>query len=262
MPCGLVVTAPGGWLTGVTGELIVGVVGGRGGVGASTFAAVLALMCGGVLVDLDPLAGGVDVLLGIEHVPGARWSQLRLAGGRLDSQALIGGLPRWGPVPVLAADAGGPDRLGAAAVLDAAAQVGPVVLDLPRAPTAGGEVAISRCALVVVVVPATVAGVAGARTVRGTIRGAPIGLLVRRGPVPAGQVGRLVGAPVLGVLGGRRLSPVRGLDPGGVPRRLRRVARGLLDGLGPLPADPGAADRSAPMPAAHLRVRAGAGRSS
>src|SRR5262249_43474442 len=44
---------------------VIGVVGGRGGAGASTFAAVLAAMAGlggrAILVDLDPIAGGLDV---------------------------------------------------------------------------------------------------------------------------------------------------------------------------------------------------------
>jgi hypothetical protein len=227
----LAVGIPVGWLADVTGDLIVGVVGGAGGVGASTFAAVLALACGGALLDLDGLAGGVDVLLGIEGVPGARWSHLRLAGGRLDPAALAGGLPRWGSVPVLAADAGSPSAEGVSAVLDAALELGPVALDLPRAPAAAREVALSRCALVTVVVPATVSGVAAARAVCGTIAGAPIGLLIRRGQVPARQVGRLVGAPVLGVAAGRWPLAVHGLNPGRVPGPLRRVARGVLDGL-------------------------------
>ena len=67
---------------------VIGVVGGCGGAGASTFACVLAATAAtgwpAVLVDLDPVAGGIDVLLGIEAVPGARWSGLRLGGGRLD----------------------------------------------------------------------------------------------------------------------------------------------------------------------------------
>src|SRR4051812_19306479 len=85
---------------------VLGVVGGSGGVGASAFAAVLAAVAGeSLLVDVDAAGGGVDVLLGIEAVDGARWSDLHLAGGRLDASVLLAGLPRWGPCAVLAADA-------------------------------------------------------------------------------------------------------------------------------------------------------------
>jgi len=68
---------------------VLGVVGGSGGVGASTFAAVLAAVTGrAMLVDLDVVGGGIDVLLGIEDVAGARWSGLRVGGGRLDPALL------------------------------------------------------------------------------------------------------------------------------------------------------------------------------
>src|SRR5690349_916184 len=63
--------------------LVLGVVGGSGGVGASSFAAVLAATAGrSLLVDLDVAGGGLDVVLGIEAEAGARWSGLHLAGGR------------------------------------------------------------------------------------------------------------------------------------------------------------------------------------
>ena len=69
-----------------------GVVGGSGGVGASTFAAVLAAVTArAMLVDIDVVGGGIDVLLGIEDVPGARWSGLRVGGGRLDPGSLADG---------------------------------------------------------------------------------------------------------------------------------------------------------------------------
>src|SRR6266536_165036 len=125
-----------GWLCGVDGNWpVIGVVGGRGGAGASTFACVLAAMSalGGraVLVDLDAAAGGIDVLLGIEATSGARWSGLRLDGGRLDPDMLVAGLPQWGSVAVLSADvAPAPGAVGQ--VLDVAARAGAVVVELGR----------------------------------------------------------------------------------------------------------------------------------
>src|SRR3954469_13289994 len=109
-------------------SIVVGVTGGSGGVGASTFAAVLAMVARpAVLVDLDPVGGGADVLLGIEAHPGARWSGVRLDGGRLEPTLLADGLPRWRDVAVLAADSGEPSPGAALQVVDAARRLGTVV---------------------------------------------------------------------------------------------------------------------------------------
>ncbi len=93
---------------------MVSVVGATGGVGATTFAALLArdrTRAGQVtLVDLGGGAG-VDVLLGIERAPGARWPALAGLRGTLEPDALDGLLPRWGRVEVLSADRCGPIRV-------------------------------------------------------------------------------------------------------------------------------------------------------
>ena len=68
------------WLLGMPG-VVVGVVGGSGGVGASTFASPsLPRGRGATLIDLDPVGGGIDVLLGIEDA--ARRAVVGAAGGR------------------------------------------------------------------------------------------------------------------------------------------------------------------------------------
>lgn len=221
---------------------ILGVVGGCGGVGASTFASVLAAMAalGGrsVLVDLDHVAGGVDVLLGIESVPGARWSGLRLGGGRLHPEALVDGLPRWGGVAVLSADRP-PDAAGAAQTLDVACRAGPVVVDLGRWDCPARALALQRCSLVVLVSGADVRAVTGACGVRRGLGDATAGLVVVRDrsalAVPA-QVASLVGAPLIGSvpsLGRRGDAP---LAAGSLPRSWMRVARGLLDAVDGTPA--------------------------
>lgn len=215
---------------------MLGVVGGSGGVGASTFAAVLAAAAEpAVLVDLDGMSGGIDVLLGIETAPGARWSQVRLGGGRLDPGLLAAGLPRWGAVPVLAADAGVPLSTLVGAVLDAAAELGTVIVNLPRGPCATGDAALSACTLVIVVALASVTGLAAARAVVAALPEVPAGLIIRRGAVAPDESGRLVGAALMGVAPrlGRRLG-TRGdepLHPDRLPRPLLRIAAGLLDGI-------------------------------
>lgn len=71
---------------------ILTVLGGSGGVGASTLAAGLAWRAARqgrrvALVDLDPLGGGIDLLLGVEQVDGWRWPRLNSADGFLTDLA-------------------------------------------------------------------------------------------------------------------------------------------------------------------------------
>lgn len=212
---------------------VIGVVGGSGGVGASSFAAVLAAVAGdAVLVDLDVTGGGIDVLLGIESVSGARWSGLRLAGGRLAPDVFLGGLPQWGSVPVLAADVPELDPDAVGQVLDVARAAGSVVVDLPR--RAGAEFAafLPHGSLVVVVARADVDGLVGAHAIADALPRIPTGLVCRRGEVAPDDAARLVGCPLLG-----ELAPMSGsrqvMQPGRLPGRASRVAAGVLRGLGP-----------------------------
>jgi secretion/DNA translocation related CpaE-like protein len=216
---------------------VVGVVGGRGGAGASTFACVLAAMAalGGraVLVDLDPIAGGVDVLLGIEAAPGARWSGLRLDGGRLDPDVLVGGLPHWGSAAVLSADVL-PAAPAVSQVLDVATRAGPVVVDLGRCATPAREAVLRRCALVVLICGVDVRSVTGARAVRLGLGPAPAGLVVVRGvrdTAPVARVAALIEVPLIGVVSAMRRRGDSPLDASALPRGMARVARGVLDAV-------------------------------
>jgi hypothetical protein len=216
---------------------VIGVVGGRGGVGASTFACVLAAMAGlggrAVLVDLDPVAGGLDVLLGIEAVPGTRWSGLRLDGGRLDPDVLVGGLPQWSSVAVLSADVA-PAPRSVAQVLEVAARAGPVVLDLGRWPSPARAAALRGCVLTVLICGTDVRSVTGARAVRLGLGSAPAGLVVVRSgrdPAPAPRVAALVDAPLIGAVSAMRRRGDSPLDAAQLPRSLSRVARGVLDAV-------------------------------
>lgn len=210
---------------------VIGVVGGSGGLGASSFAAVLAAVAGpAVLVDLDPAGGGVDVLLGIEAVPGARWSGLHLAGGRLDPCDLINGLPSWGAVAVLAADASLDDAGAVVQVLGAAAAAGPVVVDLPRTPTAVRTAALLVCDLAVIVGRPDVGGLVAAHVVAAGLADRPRGVVLRGRGVAGRRAAEAIGCPHLGTLPplGRARVP---LDAGRPPRAEARVAIGILRGL-------------------------------
>lgn len=204
-------------------------VGAAGGVGASTFAAALAWVAGGLLVDLDPVCGGIDVLLGIEHVPGARWSGLRLGGGTLDPALLIGGLPRWRGVRVLAADRSPPPD-AVAPVCAAGASVGAVVADVPRVPCAVRDAAVAVADVVLVLARCTVTSLAAARAVAATLDAPAVGLVLRRGEVPLAEVRDALTVPVVATLPASCGVRLASRPP---PVRLARAAAGLLDGIGP-----------------------------
>ncbi|MGY0502746.1 septum site-determining protein Ssd [Nocardia sp. FBN12] len=84
-----------------TGEgIVVAVAGAGGGAGASTLAAAIALRGAArrvrrdtVLIDGAPLDGGIDLVLGMENVPGLRWPDLVIEDGRVSAAALHNALP-------------------------------------------------------------------------------------------------------------------------------------------------------------------------
>lgn len=153
--------------------MILGVTGAAGGAGASTFAASLARVAGPsatpTLIDADPAAGGLDLLLGLEETTGARWPELKLGAGAIAADDLRVALPTTPDgIPVLTgarSTVADPYRLGAteliAAVTSLRSSTGLTVVDLPR----GGkltEAAAEHCDLVVLLVPAEVRPVAAA----------------------------------------------------------------------------------------------------
>ncbi|TXB86307.1 hypothetical protein FRD82_26440, partial [Mycobacterium tuberculosis] len=118
-----------------------------------------------LLVDLDPWAGGIDLLVGGETAPGLRWPDLALQGGRLNWSAVRAALPRPRGISVLSGtrrgyelDAGPVD-----AVIDAGRRGGvTVVCDLPRRLTDATQAALDAADLVVLVSPCDVRACAAA----------------------------------------------------------------------------------------------------
>lgn len=222
----------------------VGVVAGSGGAGASTFAAALALTAaaGGpaLLLDLDPWGPGLDRVVGLDDAAGVRWDSLLTSSGRLGSRSLRAALPERDGLAVLTWSAAATTDLEDAAVREvlSAAQRGSrtVVVDLPRS-LAGiaGEVA-GRCDQVVMVVDATVPGVASATRAAARLRArAPsVGVVVRAttGPLPAPAVADALGLPLLADYPSRRRVAEQvdlGLGPLGSRRSpLARAARAVL----------------------------------
>jgi secretion/DNA translocation related CpaE-like protein len=223
--------------------VVLGVLGGSGGAGATTLACALGQVAAArrpaVVVDLDPWGPGCDRVLALEDAAGVRWDSVGAASGRLAARSLREALPRREGLGVLGWP-GSPCPLDAGAVREAlsAARRGhdTVVVDLPRSGDLVAET-LSRCAVVVMVVVPTVTGVAAAARRIGALPDRQRVLLVVRGRgADAGRVRELVGAPVLTVMADQR-GLAEALDLGLGPVRSRRgplasAAREVLSSLG------------------------------
>ncbi|MGW5364862.1 septum site-determining protein Ssd [Actinopolymorpha pittospori] len=201
--------------------ITVCVLGGRGGAGASTLAAALAVTAarqgrGSLLVDGDPLGGGIELVLGGEDCVGMRWPELVATEGRVSAGALRSALPRVEELVVLSWDRGDLltiPRAAMRAVLGAAGRGGDlVVVDLPRHVDEATEEALALCTTALLVVPAEVRAVAAASRVRSAVTAIASDLrVVVRGPSPAGLDGRVVSAALELPLAGE-LDPEPRLD--------------------------------------------------
>lgn len=195
----------------------VAVVGGCGGAGASVLAAALAVTAvrhGGraLLVDCDPLGGGLDLVLGAENVSGLRWPDIDVGGGRVPAAAWHAALPAppiaggaAGELALLSCDRSpqGPTAAAVAAVLEAGRRAGEtVVCDLPRYPTEAAVTALGAADLTLLVVPADIrASAAAARVAARLVEyGGRVRLAVR-GPSPGGiaatDIARTLDVPLL-----------------------------------------------------------------
>jgi secretion/DNA translocation related CpaE-like protein len=228
---------------------VVAVVGGRGGAGATSLATALALAAARrgmptLLLDGDPLGGGIDLVLGGELAPGLRWPDLGATRGRLPAAALSQALPALHGLSVLSWDRGDPAELPAEAVravLGAARRrCDLVVADLPRALDEASQEVLVHATTTLLVVPAEVRATAAAARVAARV--GPLCRDVRvvvRGPSPAGLAARAVhealSLPLAGELRpepGLARALERGEPPGARPRSpLALLSDQLLDDL-------------------------------
>jgi secretion/DNA translocation related CpaE-like protein len=206
--------------SGGRGGSVVCIVGGRGGAGASTMAAALALTAARrhmrvVLVDGDPLGGGIELVIGAEAERGLRWSELRSVRGRTSGIALRAALPTCVGIEFVSWDGAAGHGVTPAAMkslVQAAVRVSDLlVADIPRYVDDAASEVLVRSAATFLVVPAEVRGAAAARRVlskvsqlAGNIRA------VVRVPGPSGlganAVAESLGIPLFG-----ELRPERGL---------------------------------------------------
>lgn len=233
------------------GARTVAVVGGCGGAGASVLSAAVAVCAAdsdqrALLVDLDPLGGGIDLLLGLDDVPGLRWPDLAGANGRLPASSLHDSLPRAGALALLAWGRAGPGPMptdvpvaAVEAVLDAGRRGHElVVVDLPRnvGESAAAAAALRRASELLVVLPARWRAVAAAERVLAAAPHRPPARVVVRGGsadrCSARQVAGALGLPLAAELReDTRLAGAldRGELPGLAPRSaLRRAAEQCL----------------------------------
>ncbi|MFC4148887.1 septum site-determining protein Ssd [Micromonospora mangrovi] len=220
---------------------IVAVLGGRGGAGASVLAGGLAVTAARarlrtLLVDADPLGGGLDLVLGWEQLEGLRWPALTATDGRMDPPSLVRALPSRGDLVVLSWDRGDLRHLPAEAMVatvDAARRGRDVVVvDLPRQLDDAAVVALQAADRTLVVVPAELRATAAAARVVAAVAPhcADLAVIVR-GPAPgrlkATEVARALGLPLAGTL---RPEPglCRGLERGEAPAAAGRGPLAVL----------------------------------
>lgn len=235
---------------------VLAVIGGCGGAGASTLATATAVVAARqrrdcLLLDCDPLGGGLDLAVGAEALGGLRWSGLSVSGGRVSVGALHEALPRRGvgsgALTLLSCDRDNATRgrtPGAVrSVIAAGRRAGEtVVCDLPRVLDEPAAEAVRQADLTTVIVPAQVRACAAAAGLVTGLRDVTTALsLVVRGPAPGGlkvaDVGRAVGLDVLTAMRSQPGLPATldrsGLCSSGAALRgpLARGAREILTAL-------------------------------
>ncbi|NJP91034.1 chromosome partitioning protein [Nonomuraea sp. FMUSA5-5] len=217
---------------------VICLVGGRGGAGASVLAACLALRASTdhlrtLLVDADPLGGGIDALLGHEEATGARWADLVAREGRINSSALQAALPAFGDLAVLSFHRGDVDAIPPQAmrsVLEAGSRgFDLVVVDLPRHLDPSATEALSRARSTLLVATADVRGILSAVQVLAELREhtADIRAILRPGILDDDTAMTALGIPSAGTLPDQpRLTAT--LNRGELPRLGPRTVLGAL----------------------------------
>ncbi|MFI7639135.1 septum site-determining protein Ssd [Nonomuraea sp. NPDC049400] len=210
---------------------VICVIGGRGGAGASVLSACLALRASGdhlrtLLVDADPLGGGIDALLGQEEASGARWGDLVAREGRINSSALQAALPSFGDLAVLSFHRGDVAAIPPQAmrsVLEAGQRgFDLIVVDLPRHLDAAAIEALTRAKTTLVVATADVRGILSTVQVLGETRKhtSDIRAVLRPGVLDDDTAAGSLGIPSTGILPDQ-------------PRLTATLNRGELPRLGP-----------------------------
>ena len=215
---------------------VVTVVPGRGGAGASTFAVLLARAAeAGMLIDLDPVGGGLDARLEIDLAPGMRWTDLASVRGRLSPATLRGSLPCLGDIAVVsAADPVAVPTESLASIIEAGVRSGhPTILDGTRDLSPVSHLAWARSDVVVLCVPLDVNAILASRALAQVIAASGTRTVAVLRPsrdalLSSFDIQDALGIPIIGQWGHDR-SLARGESPLAVPlRSIRHLADTLL----------------------------------
>lgn len=225
-----------------TDGVVVGLIGCRGGAGASVFACAMALAAVRAghrpyLLDLDPWGCGLPVILGVDSMSGLTWDQVSAGTGRIPATSLQNTISEVEGIALVGW--GEPDETVPAAgvvgaVVDAARSCTPITLvDLSRSVSPARREALARCDRVLMVVPADVRSVRAAARLA---KGLPQCEVIVRGPNPGGlvvaDISQALGLPVLAAVAAERGLDARlerGEPPGWRARSpLGRAGSGLL----------------------------------
>ncbi len=191
--------------------VVVAVLSAGSGAGASTLAATLGLAAAArstrvLLIDGDPLGGGLDVLLGLEGEDGTRWPDLCETRGRLSAVTLAEALPRLHGMSVLSWGREGPASAPVeswSAVVDAGVRgFDLVVVDLARQLDPVGELVLARARETVVVASNHVRTAVAASRLAASVQSlcSSVGLVLRSDPkgVDVEAVLSTLAIPVIG----------------------------------------------------------------
>lgn len=230
---------------------ILAVLGGRGGAGASTLAGGLAVTAvheglRTLLLDADPLGGGLDLVLGWEQVGGLRWPALAEAGAHADPSALLRALPHQGDLVLLSFSRdnfpGVPPEAMAVTMRAARENRDVTVVDMPRHLDDAATIALAAADQAILIVPAELRATASAARVAAAAKQhCPQLSVVVRGPAPgrlrAREVARSLGLPLAGSLRPEQ-TLCQGLEQGQPPAAggrgpLADLCRRILSGLNP-----------------------------
>ncbi len=150
---------------------VIGVIGARGGAGASVLCAALALSCQErglvtALVDADELGGGIDLILGAEHSSGVSWSELAMVEGHIPGDALLQAMATSNGVKFLSAARDQSTSISADVLvrtIECLIEVtDTVVIDLPRQSLPPVRMILPQLDQLLLVVPGEVRAVASA----------------------------------------------------------------------------------------------------
>lgn len=220
----------------------IGLVGACGGAGTSVLAVAVAQTSPNhaVLIDAAPCSGGMDLLLGIEETPGARWQDVNFGEGFVGAKDLWEALPHTKTGIGVLTNAR--TTLAEDCVLDVPAAVecaqtgdGLVVVDAPQSAVD----VLGLCDVAVVVIPAEVRAVAAATALVARLKAMRVrvvGVLRHRGwsGMTAEDVERVAAVPVLGEVPQvpRLAKTVEMQGLRAMPRALAKVAAAIVEERG------------------------------